>query len=685
MLKHIISILLAMAILLSCTVVGVMAESPNDSEFKTARIQELTKPVYTNHGSSDLIFCAGDYAVVYPTADKLKGVMDPYGHTLLDPIFSDLYIFSRDITMACRPGTDYAVFYQFKQVTDYCYASVTIRGPRVICQRKGGGCDFFDLKMRPLTVPKYIGKWEIFDCLAEEHYLGRYYDSARYSYEYALLDKSGKDVYAYSNRETLYAVSDYYVRSQGRNIMDVTWEGYRPVNEDCNMVVSAPDQNTHIVYCHDYVGEVEDAFYIVDEKMNVIFDGTKVSDRVVAETVRYMNNHMVYGKRPEGGYVVMDLHGNILVDLDADSMTRLGDDYDTQNGSLPYFGFYVKKGEKATIYNADCEEVFTLNDIRSVSAYGYDFLAISTDGAKTLYDNAGKKLFDLGDRDYYFKDGVILAKANGKYALCNRKGEAISDFWFEKPHDTNRYGLINLRNSADNLFYLVDGMGRILNVNGYKTWVSFDSYDDLTMYKGSNGLEGILRYVGIDDPTFMDATKDQWYYDAVEYCAENGLFSGTAVGQFSPSKTMTRAMLVTVLWRLDGERVPKVTANFSDVTDGIWYADAVAWASENGIVNGVGKGRFDPDGDVTREQIATILRRYAQFKGIDTSKQADLSTYPDADQVSDYAKEAMAWANATGLINGNKSGGKVLLQPKGNGTRAQVAAILMRYIENIGS
>ncbi len=680
MLKHILSLLLAMSILLSCTVMGIMAEGSENLEVKTARIQELTKPVYSNHGSSDLIYCVEDHAVVYPTADKLTGVMDPHGQTLLSPVYSDVRVLRKDITAAQRPGTGYAVLYQYKQVTEHCYESITIRGSRVICKREGEGFDFFDLKMKPLSVPKYIGKWEIYDCLAEEHYLGRYYDADRYAYEYALLDKTGKDVYSYSNRGELIAISDYHVRSQGMYMTDVTWKGQRPVNENCNMLISAPDQNTYIVYCHDYSGDAEDAFYIVDAKMNVMFDGTKLSNTVVADTIRYINSHTLYGEKPQGGYVVMDLHGSILKELDADSLTLLGNDYDISNGALPNFGFYVKKGEKLTVYNADCQEVFTLNSIRFVSVYGYDFLASFMDGSKTLYDRGGNKLFDLAERDFYFQDGVIAVKENGKYALCDRKGEATTDFLFEKPLNTNRYGLVNLRNTGDGLYYLADGNGQILNGKGYLSWVSFNSNCQLTMYKSSNGLEGVLRYVGIDDPTFMDATKHQWYYDAVEYCAEKGLFSGTAAGRFSPEDTMTRAMLVTVLWRLDGQAVPAKEADFTDVPSGQWYSQAVAWASENGIVNGMGNRRFDPNGNVTREQIATILYRYAQAKGFEIEATGDLSTYPDGWTVSDYALRAMIWANTAGLINGIKSGATVTLQPQTDATRAQVATILVRFI-----
>ena len=141
---------------------------------------------------------------------------------------------------------------------------------------------------------------------------------------------------------------------------------------------------------------------------------------------------------------------------------------------------------------------------------------------------------------------------------------------------------------------------------------------------------------------------------------------------------MTRAMLVTVLWRYEGE--PEAGKNtFSDVPNGQWYTNAVAWAAENGIVGGVGNNRFDPDGEITREQMATILFRYAEKKGIDTSKRGSLNIFSDEKQLSAYAKDAVQWAVAEQIING--SDGKLL--PQGSATRAQVATILMRFIENI--
>ena len=157
--------------------------------------------------------------------------------------------------------------------------------------------------------------------------------------------------------------------------------------------------------------------------------------------------------------------------------------------------------------------------------------------------------------------------------------------------------------------------------------------------------------------------------------------NGVSEEKFAPDETMTRAMLVTVLWRRADSPKPTATNPFTDVPEGKWYTDAVIWAASEGVVNGVAKGRFDPDGNITREQMATVLYRYSSGKGEDVSATADLSVYPDAARVSGWARTALAWANGSGIINGSSENGSRYLQPNGNATRAQVAAILMRYIE----
>ena len=185
---------------------------------------------------------------------------------------------------------------------------------------------------------------------------------------------------------------------------------------------------------------------------------------------------------------------------------------------------------------------------------------------------------------------------------------------------------------------------------------------------------------GRDCPSyrFTDVKAGDWYHEAVDFAVTHALFNGMSDTSFEPNTPMSRAMLVTVLWRYAGQ--PKEGKNtFSDVKSGEWYAKAVAWAAENGIVTGVGSHKFDPNGSVTREQMAAILYRYADGKGYETEIRADLSGFPDRAKVSAWAKDAVEWAVAAQLITG--SGG--LLDPQGSATRAQVATILMRFIENI--
>ena len=178
---------------------------------------------------------------------------------------------------------------------------------------------------------------------------------------------------------------------------------------------------------------------------------------------------------------------------------------------------------------------------------------------------------------------------------------------------------------------------------------------------------------------FTDVKSGDWCYDAVKYVYENGLFAGATDTTFSPDASMTRAMLVAVLYRMEGSPAVTGAGAFTDVTGGKYYTDAVAWASANKIVNGVTATAFAPDTPITREQMAAILYRYAQYKKYDTSKTADLSAFTDASAVGDFAADAMKWANGSAFITGTTA---TTLSPKGTATRAQVATILMRYHEN---
>ena len=178
---------------------------------------------------------------------------------------------------------------------------------------------------------------------------------------------------------------------------------------------------------------------------------------------------------------------------------------------------------------------------------------------------------------------------------------------------------------------------------------------------------------------FTDVKSNDWYYSSVRYAYDNGLFSGVSHDSFGPGDSMDRSMLATVLYSLDGKPAAG-KSGFADVADGAWYADAVAWAAEHGIVSGVGGGAFTPGGTITREQLAVMLYRYAQYKGYDVSKTADLSGYADQDKLSDWAAQAVQWACGSGLMNGRSA---AQLAPEGTLTRAEAATMLKAFCENV--
>ena len=178
---------------------------------------------------------------------------------------------------------------------------------------------------------------------------------------------------------------------------------------------------------------------------------------------------------------------------------------------------------------------------------------------------------------------------------------------------------------------------------------------------------------------YDDVSVDGWYYGAVSFAYHNKLMNGVAADSFDPNGTMTRAMLVTVLWRLDGGEGSGASP-FTDVPENTWYTKAVIWAVQNNIVDGVGNGKFDPDGKITREQIATILCRYAKSLGVDVTASASLDKFTDRNTVSDYAVAPIQWAVQNDIIGGRQENSTLCLAPQDGGTRAEVAAILMRFL-----
>ena len=302
-----------------------------------------------------------------------------------------------------------------------------------------------------------------------------------------------------------------------------------------------------------------------------------------------------------------------------------------------------------------------------------------------------------------FRSGTVTLDARALAALDLHKDVAVSLASGASLNAAQQRALGTQAGSAvlANASVLVDGAAASCPAGSVRAAVAVNAADDLTAWSladdGSisavggaydagqqtyafdvvNGVTAIARF------PFTDVVAGTWYYGAAAYAYNNGLFAGMTPTTFAPNATMTRAMLVSVLWRLAGEPAPKAPNTFVDVPDGAWYTDAVTWAAENGVVSGIGGSRFDPSGFVTREQTAEILYNYAHSKGYDVSARADLTVFPDAGSVSGWAEKALSWANAAGLINGTVRDGQTILDPQGSASRAQVAMILMNYVEHV--
>ena len=181
---------------------------------------------------------------------------------------------------------------------------------------------------------------------------------------------------------------------------------------------------------------------------------------------------------------------------------------------------------------------------------------------------------------------------------------------------------------------------------------------------------------------FKDVKEADWYYNSVKYCTDNKIIYGTTDTTFSPNNNLTRANLVTILWRMEGSKVEGNNQKFVDVTKNQYYYDAVNWAASKGIVNGYEDGKFRPNNNITREQLATILMNYARYKGKDTRERTDLNKFVDNKGISSYAKDSISWAVAKNVMSGKVNGTRI--DPAGTASRAEAAAMIANYCNYIG-
>lgn len=329
-------------------------------------------------------------------------------------------------------------------------------------------------------------------------------------------------------------------------------------------------------------------------------------------------------------------------------------------------------------------------------------------------DYNGNVLASTDDGGSFCKQSWIAPDEEYPLYFCDADGNI--DYWYDYDLMSNAAKFVTLKELTD--AYITFDCGEYGEVAGQQSWIQMQEYGEKigllpvpinTTFRDGNFNnmyfsgwyidEGDLFYV-IDEnyvlthnivlhalwtegqgTPFTDVKDGNWFKEAADYCYGQGLISGTGDGtKFSPNTVCTRAMVVSILYRLSGEPYVWGDNQFSDVKNNAWYAKAVIWAAENGIVSGVGGGKFSPDASITREQLASIMMRYASFRGLcDPDAGVMLIGFPDNDKVSSWAGDGMAWAVGTGLISGKPKNGQNYLDPKGTATRAEFASIMERF------
>ena len=289
----------------------------------------------------------------------------------------------------------------------------------------------------------------------------------------------------------------------------------------------------------------------------------------------------------------------------------------------------------------------------------------------TVRDASGETVLSI-------EDGVVTTYAAGVSGAVsgNKKVLALSG----GPYDISIFG--TGEGTMDVSFTAYSSTGRILKQSSYQSLPLTDgSYYEANLTLENTSAPSFTlsedENAAGDAFPFTDVPTSAWFYDSVRNVYENYIMNGVSPTLFQPNGTMSRAMVATVLWRLEGEPEMDDTSVFTDVPRGQWYTQAIAWAYEQGIITGYGGGRFGPQDNVTRQQLAAMLFRYAKTMDLDGGERATLSAYRDQGQVADWAREAFAWAVAKGHINGTSP---TTLSPTGTATRAQCAAILTRML-----
>jgi len=323
---------------------------------------------------------------------------------------------------------------------------------------------------------------------------------------------------------------------------------------------------------------------------------------------------------------------------------------------------------------------------------------VRTTTGSTPEDTSKGSLFLTGNEKDYgikwltdIKEDKLVTMVRG----IKIENDQVAIIWKESDMKKSEYGGYNVTGNKYFYYMIINKDGKIITpktqIEGRNLDLSVEedyTYKDGKIYwSTSNGQGIILHTLDIDALPFKDVKKESWYYNAVKYVYKNDIIKGYNDTTFAPNDNLTRGMMVTILYRMEGEPKISGTPTFPDVQDSKkYYYKAVKWATDNKIVNGYENGNFGPNDNIQRQQLAVILNKYAKYKGKDVSKTDDLKGFTDSNKISSYAVSQMKWAVGAGVISGNdnKQTGERTLNPKGEATRAEVAAMMEKYCKNVG-
>ena len=366
-------------------------------------------------------------------------------------------------------------------------------------------------------------------------------------------------------------------------------------------------------------------------------------------------------------------------------------------------GALARTGERMTIDvtqgndgNGHSTAAITLRNNSLQSQTGTVLVATLLDAAGTVLETKKTRIGGAISGETFQTETVTFSRLGTRVVvraavpgndLLTFEGLAVELGDFTANGTNYTYTLQNDSGATSTLVTAVSGNGEPVSINGQAlstggsatVAIPNSGKTDIVVGIGAKTYTlTILRNSGTGANPFTDVSEKDWFYGDVMFAYENGLMIGTGNAQFRPHGTATRGMMATILWRMAGSPAPKGNNSFTDVEAGTWYTDAIAWTAENGIFLGYGNNKVGPNDSITREQLAAIFFRYADYKGCDMNAKGELDKFRDAGKVSDYARAAMQWAVGSGLIQGKPDG---VLDPQGTATRAEIAAMLHRFLE----